>query len=101
MTRGVEGIDISASANDAAQKMKRLNVGALPVFEHGRVAGIVTDRDLVTRILADPSGARWTPITKAMSDRTVSVGEESDLEDAIKLMASEGVSRLLVENEAG
>ena len=101
MTREIEGIDISASATEAAQKMKLLGVGVLPVFDNGRVAGVVTDRDLVVRVLADPGGARWTPIVRAMTEHTVTIGPDADMDSAIKLMSDKGVSRLMVEDSNG
>jgi len=96
MSRGVETVDIGASVAEAAKVMKLFNVGIVPVMAGSRVVGVVTDRDLAIRVLADPAGARWTPVVRAMSDPYVSIGEDRELEDAIDMMSVEGVSRLVV-----
>lgn len=101
MTREIEWVDATATAADAARIMRSLNVGILPVMDHGRVIGIVTDRDLAVRVLADPTGARWTPILRAMSERCIVIGENQDLEEAIQLMCREGVSRLIAQDKDG
>jgi CBS domain-containing protein len=61
MVKNVETVESTASVIDAAQRMRDANVGVLPVVEGGRLRGIVTDRDLVTRGMArgtDPFGIK-------------------------------------------
>ncbi|HTQ10554.1 MAG TPA: CBS domain-containing protein [Fimbriimonadaceae bacterium] len=101
MTSGIETVDIGASASDAAKVMKLFHVGIVPVMVGERVAGVVTDRDLAVRILADAAGARWTPVVQAMSERYFSVPVDGELDEAIQLMSREGVSRLIVEGRNG
>lgn len=101
MTRGIETIGGDASATEAAKRMKFLNVGILPVMDGDRVVGVVTDRDLTIRILADPAGARWTPVIEAATRRFVSIGDDAEVDQAIDLMCTEGISRVIVVDASG
>ncbi len=101
MTHGIETISGEASAADAAKRMKFLNVGILPVLDGDRIIGVVTDRDLTIRILADPAGARWTPVVEAATRRFVGISDDVDVDQAIDVMCAEGISRLIVVDSSG
>lgn len=57
MTRTVETIESDASLVEAARKMRSLEVGALPIWENGELVGMITDRDITIRGVADEK--RW------------------------------------------
>jgi CBS domain-containing protein len=98
MTRDPELIDPNASIRDAAKRMRAENVGALPVGENDRLVGMVTDRDIVTRAVADERGAGTTSVREVMSEGIFFCFEDSDIEEAAKAMAEHQVRRLPVLN---
>ena len=103
-TRVVQTIEPDASAVDAALKMREAHVGTLVVLDPTRpgshVAGILTDRDLVTRVLARRCDAGATPVRDVMT-RSVGVCHARDeLFDAVQAMRRLGVRRLPVLDDA-
>lgn len=100
MTPGVETVAPSQTLRDAARLMKEGDFGSVPVVENGRLVGVVTDRDIVVRAVAqglDPSAARIGEVT---STGPVTVEPDQELEDAIELMARHRIRRLpVVEGE--
>jgi CBS domain-containing protein len=86
---------------DVAQVMARVESGVVPVVENDKVVGVVTDRDIVLRVVAEGRSFD-SPISEAMSDGEVlSVREDDILADATAKMASNQVRRLVVLNDAG
>jgi len=99
MTRSPEYIHESDSVMHAAQKMKDLNVGVLPIFDNNRLVGMLTDRDIVVRCLAEGHDIKSTKISDIMTKEVVSCTEDEDVNDAIKLMESRQIRRLIVRDE--
>ena len=95
MSHHLEGVDGGDSVRTAAERMTMLEVGSLPVFEGGRVVGMVTDRDLVVRVLARGLDAS-TPVRTAMTHGIVVCFADEDVSVAASTMASERVRRLIV-----
>jgi CBS domain-containing protein len=97
-------IDEGSSAQEAAQLMRRHHVGALVVTaaEEGtsanstRVSGVITDRDLTIEALARGLDAQTITVGALTTGKAVAINHQSSLSDAISLMRSEGVRRLLV-----
>ncbi len=86
---------------DVAQVMARVESGVVPVVDDGKVVGVVTDRDIVLRVVAEGRSFDG-PISEAMSDGEVlSVKEDDVLADATAKMANNQVRRLIVLNDAG
>jgi len=96
MTRTVEGIQISDTILDATKKMAALNVGVLPVFDSSRPAGIVTDRDVTVRAVAEGLDTATEPIGRIMTTDLISISEEARIEEAADLMIRRQIRRLLV-----
>ena len=96
MTESPKTVGVDASANEVAQIMKSEDVGVVPVVEGGEPVGLITDRDLVLRVLADskdPGGVRAGEIaTRA----PVSVTPDMRLSEARDLMEEHEVRRLTV-----
>lgn len=85
------------SVESAARVLHRYNVGALPVCtSEGRLCGMITDRDLVVRCLANGLAPEKTQIRQVMSRRVISVDPETDASVAAHLMGRKGVRRLPV-----
>ena len=99
MTADVEHIDENATALDAAQKMKELDVGALPICgTDERLKGMITDRDIVVGVLAagkDPASTRAIEVGEGDS-QTVTIGADDSLEEALETMKRYQVRRLPV-----
>ena len=98
MHRGAEVIDPNMMIRDAAAKMRAENVGALPVGENDRLIGMVTDRDIVCRAVADNCLPGNTAVRDVMSEHVYWCFDDADLEDAAKMMAEHQVRRLPVIN---
>ena len=96
MTTDFEMIDATSSLIEAAEKMRSLNVGFLPVREGTRLAGILTDRDIVIRGLAEGLDPRRTSVKDIISSDIVYCFEDESVEDAARLMEDNQVRRLIV-----
>ena len=96
MTREVETIAPDASLQEAADLMKTLDVGPLPVCDvNNKLAGMVTDRDLVVRGLAE-GGARGQTVRDVMTEGVTYCFEDDDVERAAKIMQEQQIRRLVV-----
>jgi CBS domain-containing protein len=83
----------------AAEVMKREDVGSVPVVESradGRLVGIVTDRDIVVKVLADGRGVEQATVREAMTSNPVSCREDDDVSRAVSLMEERQVRRIPV-----
>ncbi|NLX85792.1 MAG: CBS domain-containing protein [Clostridiales bacterium] len=99
MTRDVRTIDRNSTVEQAARMMKELNVGSIPVTENGNVIGIITDRDVVLRNVADGRTAADTRVEEVMSKTVVTATPDMDVHRAADLMAQNQIRRLpIVEN---
>ncbi|CAN5227443.1 CBS domain-containing protein [soil metagenome] len=84
-----------------AQVMAHVETGAVPIVDNGKVVGLVTDRDIVLRVVAEGRSFD-SPISDAMSEGEVfSVKEDDILADATAKMASHQIRRLIVLDDAG
>jgi CBS domain-containing protein len=93
------------TARAAADEMHKRQVGSLIVIDatdNGRIPlGIVTDRDLVTRVMAVDCDPRTTTVSDAMTYPLVTCRGDTELSDAIRIMRSRGIRRLPVVDDAG
>jgi len=85
---------------EAAGLMRELDVGALPVCDTDTLAGMVTDRDLVLRGVADGRDPRTTTVRDVMSPGVVFVLADQDVEEAVRVMENRQIRRLPVLNRA-
>ena len=96
MTSNPTTVERSTNILEAAKVMAGEDVGPLPVTEGGRLVGIVTDRDIVTRVLAEERDPQSTTVGDICSSDLVTVTPEDDLDQALRTMASAQVRRLPV-----
>ena len=82
--------------SEAAQLMESDDIGSLPILDGEKLAGVVTDRDIVIRAVARGKDPRGMPVREVASRELVTVRADDDLSDALKLMASQQVRRLPV-----
>jgi CBS domain-containing protein len=99
MNEEFETIKPDASIANAAQLMKASGVGALPVKNNGEVLGLVTDRDITIKAIANGMDPRETPVQRIMTRQLVYTNEDSSIEEAVKSMKIHNIRRLLVVND--
>ena len=99
MTEDPRSIGASASVVEAARLMREQHIGSLPVTEDERLVGMITDRDITTRVVAEGADATRTSVEDVYSRDLISVEPDRGLEEALQLMARHQVRRLpVVEN---
>ncbi|MDB5313853.1 MAG: hypothetical protein JWO38_8055 [Gemmataceae bacterium] len=97
MTRDVECVRPDATLQEAARKMRDLDVGPLPVCgDNDRLAGMLTDRDITVRATAEGKDPTRTPVRDAMTPDVVYVFEDQDVRDAADTMAARQIRRVVV-----
>ena len=96
MSSDVEVIAPDTTIQDAARLMRDADVGALPVGENDQLIGMVTDRDIVVRGLAEGKADGNATVRDVLTDGLTFCFEEDDVDDAANLMADRQVRRLPV-----
>ena len=100
MSSPVEMIAPDAMITEAADKMKSYDVGVLPVEKDGDIVGVITDRDIVVRAIADELDPHKTPVSKAMTFDAMCCSEDTEMEEAARIMKEKKIHRLLVLDES-
>ena len=98
MTCNVETISSDANLVEAAQKMRSLEVGALPVWENDKLIGMITDRDITIRGVADEKNPSSTNVKEIMTSDVCCCFENDDIHEAARMMEEKTIHRLLVVN---
>jgi CBS domain-containing protein len=98
MTKDVEAIAPDTSLQEAASRMRSLDVGVLPVFEGDRLVGMLTDRDLAIRATAEGKDPKTTTVQEAMTADVAYCFEDQDVEEAGRIMKENQIRRLPVLN---
>ncbi|MFW6158703.1 MAG: CBS domain-containing protein [Planctomycetota bacterium] len=101
MTKKVVQVDRETSLADAATMMKNEDVGWLPVVFEGRVQGVVSDRDIVTRAVSEGRDAGSTTVGDVMTDDVVWCTADTPIKEAAKMMEDRKIRRLLVKGQEG
>ena len=101
MTQDPRTIEPSTPLVEAARLMRDEDVGPLPIVEEGRLVGMLTDRDIVVRAIADGRDPQSTTAGDVASQQLVTIDPEQDLSEALRLMAQHQVRRLPVTEEDG
>ena len=97
MTENVVSVGQRETAAHAARLMKRFNLGALPVCDDdGRLRGIVTDRDIVTRCVAGDDDPADTPVREIMSRGIRTCRTDDDADEVLRVMSESRVRRIPV-----
>lgn len=100
-TRHPQCISPQSSLMAAAQLMKRLDVGMLPVCEGAELVGAITDRDITIRAIAQGCDARTARVEDFMSREVAYCFEGSDVEEVAQMMQAKQIRRMPVLNEHG
>jgi len=96
MTTSVETIAPDTDLVAAARRMKELNVGSLPVVKEGRLIGIITDRDIVVRAVAEGRELLLERVETYLTPSPTTISPDADAQQASELMAREQIRRLPV-----
>ena len=96
MTGNPRSVGISASVVEAARLMRDEDIGSLPVTDGETLVGMITDRDITTRVVAEAADPQTTSVGDVSSRDVISLGPEDDLDEALGLMARHQVRRLTV-----
>ncbi|GAA1736228.1 CBS domain-containing protein [Luedemannella helvata] len=96
---------VSASADtpliEVARTMRDEKIGDVLVTDNGQVAGVVTDRDITIRAVAEGLDPQSTPVGQVASSGMINIPMDAPLSQAVQVMRQEAVRRLLVTDESG
>ena len=96
MTAEPHTVPLDATLEDAAREMKEDDIGAVLVEESGNVAGILTDRDIVVRAIAEGRDPSSTKVGDVATRDVKTLSPDSTVEDAIKIVREQNVRRIPV-----
>jgi CBS domain-containing protein len=99
MTDRPRCVTMETPISEVAQLMESEDIGSLPVLEGDQLAGMITDRDIVVRAIAQGKDPRGMPVREVASRELVTVYADDDLSNALEKMASQQVRRLPVVDE--
>lgn len=97
MTKHVHVVSPATTIREAARLMRDLDTGILPVCDEQAIVGLLTDRDIVVRALANGKDAD-SDVTDAMTGHVVCMYEDDDVEEAAQVMEEKQIRRLIVLN---
>lgn len=100
MTHEVECISPEAFLKEAGEKMRALDVGALPVCSNDRLVGMITDRDIACRAVAGGMDPREARVRDCMSDQLIYCFEDEDVSEAARIMEERQIRRLPILNRS-
>lgn len=96
MTSNPTTCEPSTTVLEAAKRMAQENVGSIPVVEGDRLVGLLTDRDIIVRVVAEGRDPMSTTLRDVASSQLETVSPDDDLDSALRKMASAQVRRLPV-----
>jgi CBS domain-containing protein len=99
MHQGAEWVSPETAVSDVAQRMRDLDIGAIPVGENDRLVGMVTDRDITCRGVANGTDVARLTARDVMSKGIFYCNDSEELEDALRIMEQKQVRRLPVIND--
>jgi CBS domain-containing protein len=99
MSQDIITIDLSSSARQAAVLMDKYDIGCLIVLDNGKAVGIVTERDMLTRVLLQYKDPESTSVSEIMSAPLIRSDTDTSLSEAMKLMNERKIKRVAVVEE--
>ncbi|MFH0897079.1 MAG: CBS domain-containing protein [Candidatus Bathyarchaeota archaeon] len=94
MTKPVVKIDAYSTVQEAVEKMSREHIGSILVTFQGEDVGIITEKDILSKIIARKANAETIKVKEVMSSPIISVEKNTPGEDALRTMVKHGVRRL-------
>ena len=101
MTKNPRTVTRGDSIADAAKVMRDEDAGVVPIVDGDRLTGVLTDRDIAVRVVADGKDPSSTKVEEIASTNLVTIDPQQDLDEALRLMAQHQVRRLPVVEEDG
>jgi CBS domain-containing protein len=95
----VEWAQPTETVQSLAKRMRELDIGSVPIGENDRLIGMVTDRDIALRAVADGRDPALLTAREVMSKGIVYCRDDEDLEDAVRIMEQKQIRRLPVVDE--
>lgn len=96
MTTNLVQLEAGSSVDEAARQMRERDVGDVLVTRDGKLAGILTDRDIVVRGIAEGADPRKTPIEKICTPDPATLSPEEDWDAAVRLIGDKAIRRIPV-----
>jgi CBS domain-containing protein len=96
MTADPRTVETGATVADAAREMRDGDVGSVVVVENGSVAGIVTDRDIAVRVVAEGLDPDATRVSEVATMNPVTLTVDQTVDDAIRLVREQDIRRIIV-----
>jgi len=96
MHRDVKIIPPSASVRQAADEMRALDVGAVPVCDQKKLIGMITDRDIAIRSVAAGKDPETTKVAEVMTGEVISCSEDASVDEVARLMGDRQIRRIPV-----
>jgi len=93
--------ELGETAATAARRMRDFRVGCVVVVREARPVGILTDRDLAIRVVAECRDPDKTPISEIVTYEAATIGRDAGIETAVRLMSDRGVRRLPIVTDDG
>ena len=101
MTSNPRSIDAEKSVAYAAKMMREEDVGLAPIVEGDKLIGMLTDRDIAIRVVAEDRNPEQVKVADVASKQVVTIDPQQDLDEALRIMAKHQVRRLPVVEEDG
>ncbi len=96
MTEGAEHVDGSTTVLEVAKKLAAEDYGSLPICDGDRLQGMITDRDIVVKVLAEGKDPASTKVIDLIQGEVVTIGADDTVEEAMRTMSEHQVRRLPV-----
>jgi len=101
MSREIKSIDTEATIIEACKRLYRNKVGSLIVLEEGILKGIITERDIISKVVILNKDPNNTTVEEIMSQDVITINQNANVEDAIELMNSKEIKKIPVISETG
>jgi CBS domain-containing protein len=101
MHRGVQFVEPGTKIAAIAAKMQQHDIGAIPICDNGKPIGMVTDRDIAIRALANGKDAAKLTAKDVMTSKVIYCRDSAEAEDAVRIMEAKQIRRLPVLDDTG
>lgn len=98
MTHNVETISPESTVKEAARRMKDFDIGDLPVWDGKHLVGILTDRDIVVRVIAEGKDTAETKVKDVMSTKVECCFEDQSIKEVVRKMEMKQIRRMPIIN---
>jgi len=99
MTRGVICVDVNENVERAAKIMKQHEISAIIVTKDGDGVGILTERNILSHVVAEHRDPRTTKVGEIMTSPLITISPDADIDEAAAILRDKNIRRLVVEND--